>query len=418
MGRAGRHHIGAAVSQAHRTCDPAELVGGQVWDFVGTRPLFVLAVGKSALAMAHGVAGRVPVAAGLIVSPANDAPAASSFERIIASHPFPDQRSERAAQRALDFVHAVPAHGVLLALISGGTSSLLAAAIAGQEVPTKVQLIRALMAAGATITELNTVRAALSSVKAGGLVVGCAAPVVTWAISDVPGDDIGIIGSGPTVGDWIDVDSAMPKYAALPAAALRVTQRFGLELPGAVALQPLRNVPAIRRADVARVVAPRQALADAITLALSATQPVLRLSLDDDVAAVAQAIGAGFATLQPGQWLVAHGEPTVRLPADAGPGGRMRDIALRLAIELAGAPVQGLAMASDGCDGLCPTRPIAGAWFDATTVARAESLGLDVQRHRADAASAVVFAALADEYAPGLTGQNYADVVVLQRLPG
>ena len=418
MGRAARQHIVAAVSQAHRSCDPTVVVERQVWDFVGTRPLFVLAVGKSAMAMAHGVAGRVPVAAGLIVSPANDAPAASSFERIIASHPFPDQRSERAARRASDFVRAVPAHGVLLALISGGTSSLLAAAIAGLDVTTKVQLIRALMAAGATITELNTVRAALSSVKAGGLVVGCAAPVVTWAISDVPGDDIGIIGSGPTVGDWVDVDSAMPKYAALPAAALRVVQRFGLELPGPAAVQPLRPVAAIRCADIARVVAPRQALADALTLALSAKQPVLQLSLDADIAVVAQTIVTGFAALQPGQWLVAHGEPTLRLPASAGPGGRMRDIALRLAIELAGAPIQGLALASDGCDGLCPVRPIAGAWFDATTLARAELLGFDVQRHRDNAASAEVFAALADEYAPGLTGQNYADVVVLQRLPG
>ncbi len=418
MGRAGRHHIVAALSQAQRNCDPVELVGGQVWDFVGSRPLFVLAVGKSALAMAHGVTGRVPVAAGLIVSPDDDGQAASGFERIMASHPFPDQRSERAAQRALDFVRAVPAHGVMLALISGGTSSLLAAPIAGLDVYAKVQLIRALMVAGATITELNTVRAALSSVKAGGLVVDCAAPVVTWAISDVPGDDIGIIGSGPTVGDWVEVDSAMPTYTALPGAASRVVKRFGLEVPGAVALQPLRTVPAIRRADVARVVAPRQALADALALALLANQSVIRLSLDADIAAVAHAIAASFAKLQPGQWLVAHGEPTLRLPTSAGPGGRMRDLALRLAIELAGVPVHGLAMASDGCDGLCPAGPIAGAWFDATTVARAEALGFDVRLCRDSAASAEIFAALADEYAPGLTGQNYADVVVLQRLPG
>ena len=210
----------------------------------------------------------------------------------------------------------------------------------------------------------------------------------------------------------------MPKYAELRAAARRIVQRFGLELPGPAPVATLRTLPAIRRADIARIVAPRQALADALTNALSSTMPVLRLSLDDDIAMATQAIVAGFATLQPGQWLVAHGEPTVRLPAEAGPGGRMRDIALRLAIELAGAPVQGLAMASDGCDGLCPQRAIAGAWFDTATATRAEALGLNVRRHRDGAASALVFAALADEYAPGLTGQNYADVVVMQRLPG
>ncbi|MBP9088511.1 MAG: DUF4147 domain-containing protein [Kofleriaceae bacterium] len=411
-----RQHITAAVRHALRSCEPRALVANQVWDVVGDRPLFILAVGKAALSMASGCVGRAPIAAGLIVTHDGEAPAVPGFEILVASHPFPDQRSVSAAQRARAFVAAVPAHGVLLALISGGTSSLLAAPIAGVSLQAKSQVVRALMAAGANIAELNTVRAALSSIKAGGLVAGCAAPVVTWAISDVASDDIGMIGSGPTVGEWSNVPTAMPDYAALPAKAMVVARRFAVELPAPTATRLPRTLAGIRSGDIARVLAPRCALADAITFALGSSQPVLRLSLDDDSAAVAHAIVSEFAKLKSGQWLVAHGEPTVRLPAHAGPGGRMRDVALRLAIDLAGSPVQGLALASDGCDGFCPAHPIAGAWFDGTTAVRGAAVGLNLARQRDSAASASAFAALHDEFAPGLTGHNYADVVVLQRL--
>ena len=333
MGVSLRQQIVAAVRVAQQQCSPRAAVADQVWAFVGHRPLFVLAVGKSAVAMATGVTGQAAVAAGLIIATDGAVPSVPGFELMVASHPFPDQRSVSAAQRALAFVAAVPAHGVLLALISGGTSSLLAAPRCHGGLQAKVQVMQQLMAAGAAIHELNTVRATLSLIKAGGLVVDCAAPVVTWAISDVPGDDIGMIGSGPTVGDWVDVASMMPRYQALQAAAQQVLQRYGVDAPGLVVPRAIRRLDNVRGHDVARVIAPRCALADAIVLALRSNQPVCRLSLDEDSAVIARAIATGFAALAPGQWLVAHGEPTVRLPPAAGPGGRMRDVALRLAIE-------------------------------------------------------------------------------------
>ncbi len=411
-----RQQILAAVKTAQQQCDPSAVVAAQVWDFVGSRPLFVLAAGKAALSMARGVTQHVPVVAGLVITPGNAGELVPNVEVIRASHPFPDERSVAAAQRALAFVRAVPAQGVLLALISGGTSALLVAPIPGVSLSAKVQAIKALMAAGATITEINIVRAALSLIKAGGLVRECAAPVVTWAMSDVPGDDIGIIGSGPTVGDWLKLGSAMPMHPAGCAAALQVAQRYGVDVPGQGEPRPLRILAEIRHRDCARLLAPRSAFADVLALELKTQQPVRRLSLDADSGAVARSIATAFAELAPGQWLIAHGEPTVLVPHDAGPGGRMRDVALRLAIELAGRPVVGLALASDGCDGVCPTHPIAGAWFDGTTAARGEALGLKLAQHRDSAASAEVFAALGDEYCTGLTGQNYADVIVLQQL--
>ncbi len=393
MAQSQRALMEQLVRQGLWACAPKAVVARQGWDFVGERALYVLAVGKAALTMAAGVPAHVRVSAGLVISPvAGEVP---GFDTVVSSHPFADERSIVAGQSARRFVEAVPADALLLILISGGTSALLAEP-RGISLAAKRAVVDAVMAAGAPIAEVNTVRTALSSLKGGGLLRACRASVVTWAISDVPGDDIGVIGSGPTI-----------IRAAPDPAGQAIAARYGVAWPA------VDIVPALppRPHDHASVIAPRAALADAIAAQLSHPQ---RASLDGDMSAVAARLADQYARLAVGAWLIAAGEPTLALPAHAGPGGRMRDLALRLAILLDGQPFAALCVASDGADGV-GALPIAGAFVDGSTAQRGRAATLDLPAASAIAGSAAIWHALGDELVLGHTGANYADVVLLQR---
>jgi hydroxypyruvate reductase len=345
------------------------------------------------LTMAAGVPAHVRLTDGLAIAPdAGDVP---GFEVVVSSHPFADERSIVAAQRARNFVDAVPADAVLLVLISGGTSALLAEP-RGVSLAGKRAVVDAVMAAGAPIAALNTVRTALSSIKGGGLLRNCRAPVMTWAISDVPGDDIAVIGSGPTIA-----------RAGAELAGQAIAARYGVPWP------PVDIAPALppRPQDHAAVIAPRAALADAIAALVPNTR---RASLDGDMPEIAARLAEQYTQLLPGGWLLAAGEPTLALPPHAGPGGRMRDLALRLAILLDGQPFAALCVASDGADGVGAPL-IAGAFVDGSTARRGRAATLDLPAASAIAGSAAIWHALGDELLLGHTGANYADVVLLQR---
>ena len=159
------------------------------------------------------------------------------------------------------------------------------------------------------------------------------------------------------------------------------------------------------------MIAPRAALADAIAAQIPCAR---RTSLDGDMLAVAASLAEQYEELPPGGWLIAAGEPTLALPPNARPGGRMRDLALRLAILLDGQPFTALCVASDGADGV-GSPPIAGAFVDGNTAQRGRVAALDLPAASAAAASAAIWQVLGDELVLGHTGANYADVVLLQR---
>jgi glycerate 2-kinase len=343
-----------------------------------------LAVGKAAIAMAQGAG---PIGHGLVVTPAGAAgELPAGWKRMIASHPEPDETSVAAGAAAVALVRQAQAHDVVLALISGGASALIEEPI----VPLGEfrALVAAVMATGAPIDELNAVRAALSGLKAGQLAAHCGAPIVTLVASDVVGDRLDVIGSGPTIAT---------DREPLRRRAREILQRLGLGVP-AVLAGAVRS--GARPRDRAQLVAPLAAFARIVARELGL--PLREPALTGDVAGVARALAT-----QPGAF-VAYGEPTLIVPPAHGQGGRARQLALLLARELRGGTRSAFVAGSDGVDGPS-SPPVAGAFVDgATWDTIADPAGAIA---RCDAGTAL--AQIGAQFAPGPTGVNHADVVIV-----
>ncbi len=373
-----------------------------------------LAIGKAAIAMARG-AGEVD--AGLAIVPANGVPAGTSatttdllpsgWQLLASAHPLPDARSLAAAAAARALLATATTDDQVLALISGGTSSLLEEPRGGITLDDLRDLTARVMAAGATIGDLNTVRTALSAVKAGGLVAGCAAPVLTLAVSDVVGDSLATIGSGPTIA----IAAASAHDAALRGRARDLLRAFGIAIPRSVTSALAADAPwtsSRRTADEARVILPMSAFARAGVDALAASGIPAHLhdapltgTVDDVARSLASATGP----------LVAWGEPVLTVPPGHGEGGRAQHLALLLSRALAGTDSSALVVGSDGIDGPPPvSRPApAGAFVDGTTWSRIAAPESTLARCDAgpalDALDALVIT--------GPTGINHADIIVL-----
>jgi hydroxypyruvate reductase len=403
-------------------CDPAARVREALAEpalaaRLGGRRRFAIAIGKAALAMARG-AGEV--AEGLAVVPAGSLPAGAAgalpggWRLLEASHPEPDERSV-AAGRALDaLVRTARDTDVVLALMSGGASALAELPIVALD--ELVATIRGVMAAGAAIDEINTVRGALSAIKAGQLALAAAAPLVTLAVSDVIGDSLAVIGSGPTVGPWL----ASPGVAVDDGAAGRrararaILERHGLPVPAVLAGEsPARSVA---RTDHAAVIAPMASAAHAAVRALAARGIAATLvvaPIAGEVSAVADALVAalgGAATP-----IVAWGEPTLRVPAVHGAGGRAQQLALMLARRLRGTPYCAFVVGTDGIDGPPPAdRPApAGAWVDGTTWDAIAAAGRDPDAALAACDAGTALAAAGALVVTGASGINHADLAIL-----
>ncbi|HET9624904.1 MAG TPA: DUF4147 domain-containing protein, partial [Kofleriaceae bacterium] len=197
--------IGEAVlGDVIAACDPARRVAAALASpaiaaRLAGRRRFAIAIGKAAVAMARG-AGEIE--AGLAVVPAGTPAALPARWRVMEGvHPVPDARSVAAGAALAAFMADRRADDVVLALISGGASALAEQPVVALD--EFVAVVSAVMAAGASIHELNAVRGALSAIKAGQLALASPAPVVTLAVSDVIGDRLDVIGSGPTIGPWL-----------------------------------------------------------------------------------------------------------------------------------------------------------------------------------------------------------------------
>ena len=403
--------------EAIAACDPAR----RVREALGARrPTIGLAIGKAALAMARG-AGEVT--RGLVVVPDlaelvdAEGPLPSGWRMIVSAHPQPDARSVAAADAAVELVSSASDRDTVLALISGGASSL----VEQPRIPLSEfrAVIEALMRAGAPISDLNTVRTALSSIKGGQLALRSPAAVITLAVSDVIGDDLAVIGSGPTIGPWtaapgipIDVGA---HHEARRQRAIAILAAHGLAIPHALALPVPSSIAT--RDDHAAVIAPMRSFADAAVAALSRRAlavELLEAPLAAPVAAVVERLAAR-ATASAGKVLVAWGEPTLRVPDAHGEGGRAQQLALELARRLAGTPRCALVVGSDGIDGPPPAaRPApAGAFVDGGTWDAIVATGLDpfAALGRCDAGTAL--AAVGSLVITGATGINHADLVIV-----
>ena len=356
----------------------------------------VLGAGKAGGSMAQAVEALWPADAplsGLVVTryghiPPRPEGLKQRIAIVEASHPVPDAAGMDAASNILRLAQGLGADDLVLCLISGGGSALLTLPAEGLSLAEKQGINRALLESGASISEMNCVRKHLSRIKGGRLAVACApAPVVTLAISDVPGDDPSIIASGPTVPD-----------ATSCADAIAILLRYRIELPGAImslleqgALETPK--PGDRRFDGHRVhliATPQQSLQAAAAAARDAG--IQAHILSDEIegesrevakvhAALARAVATRGEPFARPCVILSGGETTVTVRPQPqgsgvarGRGGRAGEFCLALAQSLQGQPqVWALAADTDGIDGV---EDNAGAFVAPDTLARATAQGM------------------------------------------
>jgi glycerate 2-kinase len=382
----------AAVAAAHPdVCLPAYLPrlpqGGR---------LYVVGAGKAAAAMAvaaethyrrEGVLDRVTgfttAPHGTLESLAGLRP--SVIEIVSARHPTPDEASVQAAERTLALVAKATERDLVLVMLSGGASALWAAPAAGLSLDAKTGLTRGLLKCGADIHEMNTVRRHVSRIKGGRLRKAARAPMLTLAISDVPGDDPATIGSGPTVPDPTTLADARAvldrRRPAMEALGLTLPSSIGAALADPANETPKPGDPAFGSAEYRIIATPAAALAAAAALARRWGYEVI--DLGDAVVGEAREVAKSHAKLArearaTGRRtaILSGGELSVTVRNAQGRGGRNQEYALALLLALEGAQgISALAADTDGIDGGSgqATDP-AGATVEAASVVGARRL--------------------------------------------
>ena len=387
----------------------------------------VLGAGKAAGAMALALEALWPSDAplsGLVITryghtPPRPTEQQARIDIVEAAHPVPDEAGEMATRRLLELAQTLSDKDLALCLISGGGSALLTLPAEGLTLQDKQGVNRQLLASGAGIHEMNVLRKHLSRIKGGRLAAACfPAQVVTLAISDVPGDELSVIASGPTVPD-----------SSTCADALGIARRYGIELPTAVAERlargdletPKPGDTCFARAGTHLIATPRQSLEAAAQVACAAGLPAYILS--DEIegesrvvglmhGALARAVARDQGAFQRPCVLLSGGETTVTLGKAAegqapGRGGRAGEFCLGLAQSLQGQPeVWGLAADTDGIDGV---EDNAGALVSPDTLARAAAVGRSLDDHIARHDAYGYFDAIGDLVVTGPTHTNVND---------
>ena len=404
----------------------------QVGPFLPSPPkgrTLVLGAGKAGGAMAAAVQAAWPAGAamsGLVVTRYDYLPPAfatlqqsgsARIEVVEAAHPVPDDAGRRAAERIAGLARGLTSDDLVLFLISGGASSLLALPAEGVTLEEKRAINRALLKSGAAIDEMNCVRKHLSAIKGGRLAKACApARVVTLIVSDVPGDSPATIGSGPTVPDpttCADALAVLDRYAIAISTEIRARlERGELETP--------KPGDAAFAGNVVHLIATPQQSLDAAAAAARAAGIEAHI-LGGEIEGESREVGKVHAALarqiaRRGQpfarpcVVLSGGETTVTVrpgPGAPGRGGRATEFLLGCALALQGEPeVHVFAADTDGIDG---SEDNAGAFIAPDTLARATALGLAPRSFldRNDAYS--FFAALGDLVVTGPTYTNVND---------
>lgn len=367
----------------------------------------VVGAGKASAAMALAVEEHWKAdLSGLVITRYGHGAPCRMIEIIEASHPVPDANGRDAALRMGELVKGLTPDDLVLCLISGGGSALLAAPAPGLTLEDKQNVNRQLLSCGAPISEMNCVRKHLSALKGGRLAATAyPAEVVSLIISDVPGDDPAIVASGPTVPDPTtrqDALAILRKYKFdLPAHVWAF-----LETPAAETPKP--GDPRFARVRTEMIAAPAQSLAAAAKLARDAGYKVIDLGdrIEGEARDVAQAqANQALATKGPAV-ILSGGETTVTLKGK-GRGGRNAEFALALAIALEGrANISAIAGDTDGIDG---SEDNAGALVTADTLARARAKGFDAKAFLANNDAYGFFQGLGDLVVTGPTRTNVND---------
>jgi len=396
------------------------IAGGRRYDLSSFRNIYVIGAGKASARMAVAVErllGR-RITAGLV-----NAPNATKLQRVEiheAGHPIPDRRGVAGARRIARIASEAGQDDLILCLFSGGASALLPLPAPPITLAEKQATTRLLLHCGANIHEMNCVRKHISQIKGGQLArQAYPATLVTLVLSDVIGDDLDVIGSGPTVPDpttFKDARAIFEKYRVwnkLPQSLRgRVSETGATETPkpGDEIFRKTRNVIAGSNALAVDAAAKEAQRLGFNTLVLSTHVEGEAREVARVHAAIAKEIRASGRPVNAPACVITGGETTVTVRGK-GRGGRNQEFALAAALAIAGSRETVIVSAgTDGSDG--PT-VAAGAIADGTTVARADALGRSAAADLANNDSYHFFDALGDLIATGPTGTNVADIQLI-----
>jgi glycerate 2-kinase len=421
-----REAAGAIWRAAVRAGDPRRLVTaaleGRAAALAPAGRLIVLGCGKAGAAMAQAVEDALGerIAEGFVVVKDGYTAPTRRIRLAEAGHPVPDARGQAAAERLLALATAAGAEDRILFLVSGGGSALTPAPAPPVTLAEKQAVTRLLLEAGATIDELNAVRKHLSRLK-GGLLARAAAPARTLALilSDVIGDRLDVIASGPTAPDpttFADALDVLDRRRVRDRAPASVPARLEAGARGEVPETPKPGDPIFALVDdviVGNSTVVVQAAAEEARR-LGWVPHVLDRPVEGEARVAAQDLVRRGEALEPGACLVAGGETTVTVRG-RGRGGRCQEFALAAALAMdAARPLVVLAAGTDGTDG--PT-DAAGAVVDAGTVARGRRAGLDARRSLEDNDSYTFLRASGDLLISGPTNTNLLDLYLVLK-PG
>jgi hydroxypyruvate reductase len=393
--------------------DTAWNIGGDLW---------VIAAGKAASAMAQAASAAfgTSIRAGIVIAPTASA-TVSPFRLILAEHPQPGFGSVAAGTQALEMARSIPRADRLLVLLSGGASSLMAVPATGITLEEKRQATAVLLRSGADIYALNTVRKHLSAIKGGRLAAAAAAECRTLVVSDVIGDDLSFIGSGPTVADestFADARGVIDSFGGIDEYPASVVAYLDAGAHGERAETPKPGDPRLAR-SVAAVIGGRfNAMRGAAAEAQSRRYHVA--VLEEPVTGESRLAGphlidrmiARVAASPRPACVISSGETTVTVEG-SGRGGRNQELALACAHALSqfGEPV---ALASAGTDGVDGPTDAAGALVDSSTIRRASAAGLpSIDSYLQNNDSYSFFDRLGDLIRTGPTGTNVDDLQIL-----
>jgi glycerate 2-kinase len=382
----------------------------------------VIAAGKAAAAMlnAFAASSSVPLRHVMGVAPVMPELRPTGTEWFVGGHPLPTEGSVAAAARARSIAQRTAVDDLLVVLLSGGGSALMALPAEFVSLQDKQETAHRLMFHGADIYELNTVRKHLSAIKGGQLAAATPAAVITMAVSDVVGDDLSVIASGPTVPDdstFSDALAVIERRGGAGVYPAAVVARLQAGIEGRVPDTPASADPRLARSKAHVIGRQRGAIDGARRLAESLGYYVLVMAepVTGEARTVAPEyvarVAAEIAILPRPLCVIAAGETTVTVRG-MGKGGRNQEFALAMvpALTRLGGHVAAASIGTDGIDG--PT-DAAGAAVDSTTARRAAVLGLDAQRHLDDNNTYAFFDCLGDLIRTGPTSTNVGDLQVM-----
>ncbi len=415
----------AAVHQAITRQGDRVSVAGKVYDLRQYAHVYVIGAGKAGATMALGLEEVLQdrLTAGAVTVKYDHLAPTGTIALHEAGHPIPDAAGVRGAQAMMHIAQQARENDLVFCLLSGGGSALSPAPSEGITLEEKQQFTSLLLACGASIDEINTLRKHLSRLKGGQLArLVAPAQLITLVLSDVVGDRLDVIASGPTVSDestFADCQEIVTRYRLTAQLPPSIRDHLQRGCAGQIPETPKAGEPVFARQQTVLIGSNRLALLAAAEQArhLGYTPLVLSSSIQGEAreiarvhAAMAHEVRQCDLPLPPPVCILAGGETTVTLLGQ-GKGGRNQEFALAAAMDIAG--LEGVVILSGGTDGTDGPTDAAGAIVDGDTLGRAQALGMRPEDFIQRSDSYAFFAALDDLIVTGPTGTNVMDIYML-----